>query len=282
MKTAFKKIITASLVLLIMLSQHIIYASMADFTDEQADKNLKQEQEEWKKEQENRINKSSNNYLKELSVNKYKIKPNFDKQTINYEIEQEITDDYIEITAETDDEKASVSGIGKIYLNSGENNLRIDVTAENGTVRTYYIKVKKTVKSNIKLNKLEIKNEDSVIEITPEFDKEIFEYNCNIDYYVNNIDIEAISDNKDANIEISGNDNLNTGLNEVLITVSTKDDKTVYKINAYKSRENQIIENNIDIDYKILIIIVFVIIIAIIVIIVILKRNKTKRVGKHR
>ena len=148
-----KKIILMILAVMLILSQDVIYASMADYTDEQADKNLKQEQEEWKKEQQERINKSSNNYLKSLSVKKYSITPDFDKQTINYEISAEISDDYIEIEAETDDEKSSVSGIGKIGLSSGENNLKVDVTAENGTVRYYFINVIKNVKqNNIRLN----------------------------------------------------------------------------------------------------------------------------------
>lgn len=141
MKTIMNKIIIFIIVILLLLSNSVIYASMADFTDEQADKATKQNQEEWKQEQEQRINKSSNNYLKYLSVKNYNITPEFDKQTINYEIKQEITDNYLEIIAETDDEKASVSGNGKIELYSGENELRVDVTAENGTVRTYFIKV---------------------------------------------------------------------------------------------------------------------------------------------
>ena len=278
MKTTLK-IIDTTLVLFIMLSQHIIYASMADFTDEQADKALKQEQEEWQHEQENRINKSSNNYLKELSINNQKIIPNFDKQTINYEIEKEVVDDYVEIKAEADDEKASVSGTGKILLSSGDNNLRIDVTAENGTVRTYYIKLKKSVKSNLRLSKLEIKNENNIIETNPEFDKEVFEYNCNVDYYVSDLDIETSTDNKDAKIEITGNKNLNTGLNEVLITVSNNNEKTVYKINVYKSKEKQVINDNININYIVLIAIVSIIII--IIIIFVIKKNKIKKNRKH-
>lgn len=141
MKTIVYKTILIITILFISFSNIIIYATMADFTDEEADKITKQNQEEWKHEQEERINKSSNNYLKSLTVENYNIMPEFDKQTINYEIKQEINENSIEIKAETDDEKSSVSGTGKVNLNSGENNLRIDVTAENGTVRTYFIKV---------------------------------------------------------------------------------------------------------------------------------------------
>lgn len=129
------------IVLITIFAHNVIFASMADFTDEQADNKQKQEQQEWKKEQEERINKSSNNYLKSLTVKNYDITPTFDKQTIDYKIEKEVENKYIEILVETDDEKSSVSGTGKVELQSGENNLRIDVTAENGTVRTYFLNV---------------------------------------------------------------------------------------------------------------------------------------------
>lgn len=171
MKTIYKFILTIYAITL-LLSYNIAYASMADFTDEEADKITKQNQEEWKQEQEERIEKSSNNYLKNLSVENYEITPEFDKQTINYEISKEITEDYIEIIAKTDDDKSSVSGDGKITLNSGENNIRIDVTAENGTVRTYFIKVN-CINEKAKIEDTESLNEedDSNVDYLTEYNK---------------------------------------------------------------------------------------------------------------
>lgn len=166
MKTIYKTIIILFVTILLAFNS-IVYATMADFTDEEADKITKQNQEEWKQEQEERIGKSSNNYLKSLSVDGYTLTPQFDKQTINYEIKEEIETDSITINTETDDEKSSVSGNGKVTLNSGENELRIDVTAENGTVRTYYIKVKTT--GGITSNDIDTENEEETEnEIEPE------------------------------------------------------------------------------------------------------------------
>ena len=99
MKKIIYKTILFIIIALIIFSQNIIYATMADYTDEQADKKLEQEQKEWKQEQEEKVGKSSNNYLKTLTVNNYKLTPNFDKQTINYEINKEVTDDNIVIEA---------------------------------------------------------------------------------------------------------------------------------------------------------------------------------------
>ena len=71
----------------------------------------------------------------------YKISPEFDKQTQDYNIEGEVDTDKIKIEAIQEDSRAKVSGEGEVELKAGENKIRIDVTAENGTVRTYFINV---------------------------------------------------------------------------------------------------------------------------------------------
>lgn len=152
------KIIIIFLVLMIFILKNLVFASMADYTDSQADEKKQQEQQEWKKEVESRINKSSNNYLKSLSVKGYELSPEFDKQTVNYEIQTSINEDFVEINAETDDDKSSVSGIGKIDINEDENNCKIDVIAENGTVRSYFIKI---VRHDSKNNKRLEENKQS-------------------------------------------------------------------------------------------------------------------------
>ena len=123
-----KKYIKISILVVITLSLLFanmpkVFASFADFTDEQADKQAQEQLKEQEKEHNVTQVKSSNNYLKNLFVNGYQITPEFDKQTINYEIKEEIGEEYIKIEAETDDEKSSVSGIGEVQLNSGENNI---------------------------------------------------------------------------------------------------------------------------------------------------------------
>ena len=169
------KIIIMIFVSIAILTQNIVYASMADYDDETADKIMEQEQEEWNKKQEEVINKSSNNYLKSLSIENYEITPKFDKQIINYEVEKEVAEDTIVVKAEADDERTTVSGIGNITLNSGENNITIDVTAENGTVRSYYIKIVKTTNKDINNDKIVYQsnvNKERKEEIEPKKDNQ--------------------------------------------------------------------------------------------------------------
>lgn len=221
--------------------------------------------------------KSTNNYLKNLEVTGYKITPEFDKQTINYEITNEVDEDYLEINAQVDDEKATISGTGRVALNSGENNLKIEVTSESGTVRTYFIKVVKKVQENLRLTNLKLKAKNMEIMLEPEFDAEIFEYYCNIENEISKVDIEANSSDKNAKIEIEGNEELKPGMNQILISVSSNDGKKVtYRINAY-IKENS--NNYSTKDYKNIIIIVMGIIIVVLVGIVLKKKKIVKR--KH-
>ncbi len=111
----------------------------ANFDNDEAEK---QEQEQLKKQQEQveqSIGKSTNNFLNDLSVEEYEISPSFDKQTINYTINETVKANTIKINAVASDDKAKIEGAGKVKLNNDKNEIHIDVKAESGTVRTYII-----------------------------------------------------------------------------------------------------------------------------------------------
>ena len=277
MKIINKTFIALVLIVLIFM-QNVIYASMADYTDEQADSKQRQEQLEWQKKHEENMNKSSNNYLKNLSVNNYNILPIFDKQTIDYKLEDEVNDEKIIITAEPDDEKAVVSNIGEILLNTGENKIAIDVTAENGMVRTYYITVIKKVSSNISLSKLNVftKVENENIELQPQFREDIYEYNCTVENDVEEINIDAVANDENAHIDIK-NGKLEDGENNVIISVyKEENEKTVYKVNIYR-KKGSLTEKDNNSNYSILVVISVIVILVITLIIVFLKLNKRSR-----
>lgn len=288
MKNIVKKINIISITILMILFVWVCTTKV--FADPNSSKgflsyneeNQKREVEELEKAKEQKNStqvevKSTNNYLKNLEVTGYKITPEFDKQTINYEITNEVDEDYIEINAQVDDEKATISGAGKVALNSGENNLKIEVTSESGTVRTYFIKVVKKVQENLRLTNLKLKAKNMEIMLEPEFDAETFEYYCNIENEISKVNIEANSSDKNAKIEIEGNEDLKPGMNQILISVSSNDGKKVtYRINAY-IKENS--NNYSTKDYKNIIIIVMGIIIVVLVGIVLKKKKIVKR--KH-
>lgn len=157
MKNKFSKIILTS-VLLVLTSNLISLNAYADPSSSQgfagyddvtaeikANEEIKNQEIS---EEEKETVQSSNNYLEKLGINGYKLIPEFDKQTINYEIENVDTEE-IEVTAIAEDSRAIVSGTGKITLNSGENDVKVEVTAENGSVRTYHIKVYKKLNEQL-------------------------------------------------------------------------------------------------------------------------------------
>lgn len=131
-------------IIALITTVNLSWASYADFDDAAAKKEtekLIQEQEktEQEKVEQKTTEKSSNNYLATLSVDDYRIVPEFDKEKEDFKIEENIKNDKIKINAKAEDEKATVKGAGTVELKKGENKIKIDVTAENGNTRSYYI-----------------------------------------------------------------------------------------------------------------------------------------------
>ena len=87
------------------------------------------------------INKkySSDNYLKELSIDEYELSPTFNKDTLEYTVSLDYDVEKINVIGKANDTKANVKGLGEIKVNEGSNNIEIVVTAENGNERVYKI-----------------------------------------------------------------------------------------------------------------------------------------------
>ena len=141
-----KNIIITLLVLAIIniVSMSRVYADpnsskgFAEYDDTQAEEEAQEMLQEQQKEIENNAGKSSNNYLDNLRIEGYEISPKFDKQTIEYTVKGTIKESEINIIATPSDNKATIQGAGKVKV-QGNDQFRIDVIAESGTVRTYTI-----------------------------------------------------------------------------------------------------------------------------------------------
>ncbi len=84
---------------------------------------------------------SSNNYLSSLIIDGYDIK--FDKNTLEYEITVGSDVTSLDISATSEVDSASVRIYGNDDFSEGENIVTIVVTAEDGSQKTYTIKVNK-------------------------------------------------------------------------------------------------------------------------------------------
>ena len=82
---------------------------------------------------------SKNNYLSSLKVDGVELNPIFDKDTLEYNIELENGTENINISASKEDSRSSISGVGEISVSEGINALKVVVTAQSGSTRTYTI-----------------------------------------------------------------------------------------------------------------------------------------------
>lgn len=85
--------------------------------------------------------KNSDNNLKSLSVEGTAISPEFNKDTLEYNAELPADTTKAKISAEVNNSLARVSGIGDVDVVEGENKIDIVVTAENGSTKTYVLKI---------------------------------------------------------------------------------------------------------------------------------------------
>lgn len=84
---------------------------------------------------------SPNNKLNGLGANGFVLTPTFNKDTEEYDLIVDYSVSNVTIYANAIDAKAKVSGTGNIALQSGNNEIRVKVQAENGDQREYVIHV---------------------------------------------------------------------------------------------------------------------------------------------
>ena len=151
----FLKVCLINILFILVITNNIVYASMADFSDEDAEKETQKMIQEHKENFDS--NKSNNNYLKDLSVTEGTLSPNFDRQVIEYSLKVDNNKGEIYITANAEDSEAKVNGTGKVDINNISEH-KIEVIASSGTTRTYFIKIVKENEENI-VDKNEQKDE---------------------------------------------------------------------------------------------------------------------------
>ena len=182
--------------------------------------------------------KSSNNYLSGITLNTGTLSPEFYRETFEYTVEfddtvnlYELTE--MEITAQAEDDRASIQGAGTVTLNEGENSFSINVTAENGAVRTYTIKVNKPApveQSSLRLktlilNGINTNGEYQTINFTLE--PEVFEYNLTVPNNISSISLNPTTENEDIIIETNGETALKEGENKIVIILTSPSDETI-------------------------------------------------------
>ena len=217
-------------------------------------------------EKEKEEEKSTNKNLSSLKVTPSGLTPEFDANTTQYTMTVGSNIDKLDIEAIAEDEKAKVEITGNEELKLGDNIIKIAVTAEDGTVRTYMITVTKEETDQFGLSELSIEG----ITLTPEFSTGVYEYTANTDNKeLKELNITTKASDEDAKIEIIGNSDFKEGENVITILVSQGEETVTYqiKLNIVDTPVETPQENNNMIYYiggAILAVIILVIIIVVV------------------
>ena len=172
---------------------------------------------------------SDNNNLAYLAVNGYEITPKFNKSVLLYNTNVPNDVESVYIDAVADDENAVVSGIGIAKLEEGKNIFEIVVSSESGKTKTYTVVINKGLSDNAYLSELNI----SQCTLTPKFDKLINEYNIEVEYDIENVNVLGYAEASEAFVTGNGNYNLIVGKNKIdIIVTAANGNKNIYTINV--------------------------------------------------
>lgn len=191
--------------------------------------------------------KSSNSKLAKLEIAEGTISPEFSSDITEYTISLPNEIEKLSIAASPDHSKATFSINGNETLNVGENNIEIVVKAEDGSETKYKILATRADKE-LSLSALSIyyineKGQNTALPIEPTFSFDKYEYTLEkLSHEIKEIKIEAIANKENAQIEITGNEELKTGKNTIQIKVTlTKEDgqeeQKIYTITVEKEEE---------------------------------------------
>lgn len=186
-------------------------------------------------------NRTGDVTLKKLSVTNTDIE--YVEGQTTYEATVSRSIDSVLITASTTDTNAILTGTGKKELTIGKNTFYLSLSTVDqkgkSVTQTYTIIITRSEEefqieeSSSELQTLNING--LLLDLSD--NKTTFQYGISKD--INELSITATPKSKTAKVEITGNENLQNGLNLVTITVTeTTEESTEYKIVVYKDPKN--------------------------------------------
>ncbi len=151
----------------------------------------------------------------------------------------------IKISATTNNSKATVKGTGTKDLKTGTNKFTLTVTAENGATKKYTITIVRLAEESQEPNLPDENNQEQKkelrltsiqiegVELAPEFREDLFEYSAYI-FDLTDLKVNAVPNDPEAQVEITGNTGLVLGENVILIKLTKGETSAEYKINVTK------------------------------------------------
>lgn len=189
--------------------------------------------------------KSNNSNLTNLGLSVGNLDKTFDGNTLEYTvtgIKDTINSVTINPTCDNCDIKitcpnggCSVSNTKRVTLQTGANEVNVNVTSEDGTSnKTYKLNIYRgdVTTSSAYLQSLKIKD----VVLTPTFNSMTNDYSALLEKDLKELNITTITEDPSATVEIKGNKDLKNGENTITITVTSSDgeNKQVYTIKVTK------------------------------------------------
>ena len=183
---------------------------------------------------------SSNNYLKSLEITNTEVDLGFEKDKQEYFITIPNDLDKVVVNATTEVKSAYVKVSGSTYLNTGNNDVMITVTAENGDEREYIIHVYKSDGANTFLQSLTISS-GVIYQTTPTFKNTIYDYTVKVPSSINKITIDAVPEVATTTVTGTGEKTLKTGINTFTIVTTSKEGvSSTYNIVITKEKSTKL------------------------------------------
>lgn len=182
---------------------------------------------------------TNNANLKTLTVDGHEILPSFSANVTNYTMNVNNDTTELKITATTEDEKATVDIKGNKDLKEGDNVVAISVSAPDGTIKIYEIKVTRLEKTTLGLKSLNIKGTD----ISDKFKTDVYDYQIDIED-LENLIIEPVATDEKADVETIKS--LEDDEKLITIIVKSEDGKETVtyqiKLNIIEEENNNTVE----------------------------------------
>ena len=183
----------------------------------------------------------NNSLLKIMRLDKEGIIPEFSPEIKEYYFIADTSINNLEVTAIPEATNAQVNITGNDNLKDGINKIGIEVTSRDGTSKSIYtINVTKTddkEAANANLEMLAIEN----VTLEPLFDINILNYKANVSNEFTDLNVLAVPEKVNANVEIQGNRNLQVGDNTVIVNVTAPNNISIkkYEIIVHKRTEEE-------------------------------------------
>ena len=191
---------------------------------------------------------SNDSSLKSLNLEEIDISKSFNPNTLEYNITVPYETDKINILAIANNPRATISGIGRRYLEVGNNSFDILVKASDSTSTTYKLNVLRSDPSNDNnLKSLEVEG----FNLNPEFTPDNTKYTLEVDENIEEINIIGEANQKGATIKGLGTHKLASGISLYVITVEAENkEKKEYTIEVTKLNGSSILDELKVPDYK--------------------------------